>query len=1172
MIFTPLKNPLLRQFLVIIALIGPAIATGQSAVRVKLLAVDADTVLLDSLSVVPSSLEVRYGDSTLVEASSYVLLPATARLVWINKPQADSVIVSYRTFSVLFTEELFHKDTAIIYRTPEQAENPFIHQPEISDNFFDFGGLNANGSFSRGVSFGNNQDMVLNSSFNLQLAGKLDNVDVTAAMTDANLPIQPEGNTQQIQEFDKIFIQFGFNEGRQTVSAGDLHLQRPESHFMSFNKKVSGLQAVSHAERPGGWRNQLGGTLAISRGQYARNSFEGIEGVQGPYRLKGNDGETYIIVLAATERVYVDGALMTRGSDRDYVMDYNIGEVTFTPNRLITKDSRIVVEFEYSTQHYLRSLIHAGETLGNDQWKFRFNLYGEYDAKNQPVLQTFDDSLGRAKLELLDSIGDRIEDALFPGHDSTGFDPNIPMYRQADTAVGTDTFTIFIFSTHPDSAVYRVSFSYVGEGQGNYRIQSSSLNGRIYEWIAPVSGQPQGAYEPVILLVTPKRRQMVTAGAEWSPTKGSFVSTEVAVSDNDVNTFSSKDDDADKGLAGRLAGQRTLEWKNDAGKPFAITAGGHYEFAGKQFKPLDQYRPVEFVRDWNLQTDSVLRDEHLATAQLTFVLPNANRLGYGLTGFVRSGSYRGITHRASATLRAYGFTFLTDSRLTSSQDEELSTYFLRPNVQIAKSFSSLGGLTLGWKYEGEDRQATDLVADTLRLSSARYNDHRLFIQTPDTAGVFFKAEVGERNDGTPLPGGQTAFGQASRARTVNFAGALQRNPLNRLAWNLTYRRLDILDTNLTAAMADESYLGRAEYNVHVKKGVIRSSTVYELGNGRELKREYTFLEVAPGQGNYVWHDNNEDSLKQIYEFEVASDIDLLQANYVRVLTPTTEYVNANMVTFSEALHIEPAQAWRRSTGFRGVIGRFSNSTYAQINRKVSEQAGFRSVNPFATEIADTLLVASSSIWRNTFYFNRTDPVFGAELNVQDNFNKQILTYGAEERHRKEQHVRVRLNLGRRLNTQLQITNGRQSSSTPAFNLRDYDFTIREIEPKVTIQEKSTLRVSVLYAYSVKRNSAEFNSELAIGHEFTTEMRLAKLSRSTVTGRLTYAAITFNGDPRSALGYAMLAGLQPGNNFVWNVTLERTLANSFQLGLSYDGRKSDDSPFVHVGSAQVRAVF
>ena len=42
----------------------------------------------------------------------------------------------------------------------------------------------------------------------LRLSGKIGNgIEITAALTDNNIPLQPDGTTQQIQDFDKVFIQ-----------------------------------------------------------------------------------------------------------------------------------------------------------------------------------------------------------------------------------------------------------------------------------------------------------------------------------------------------------------------------------------------------------------------------------------------------------------------------------------------------------------------------------------------------------------------------------------------------------------------------------------------------------------------------------------------------------------------------------------------------------------------------------------------------------------------------------------------------------------------------------------------------------------------------------------------------------------------------------------------------
>src|ERR1051325_2572203 len=210
--FTRLKK---YHFILLFSLLYAAFASAQSGSNVhqKKIPLKSDTVQIDSLSLIPGTLEFETG---IIDTGDYHLDPAKGILTWNRKSltakniKGDSLGISYRTFPFNLTTATRHKDASLLLPTKKNVSNPFTYSPDSKpvNDIFNLGGLNKNGSISRGITFGNNQDVVVNSNLNLQLSGKLsDNIDILLSASDNNIPIQPEGNTQTLQEFDKVFIQ-----------------------------------------------------------------------------------------------------------------------------------------------------------------------------------------------------------------------------------------------------------------------------------------------------------------------------------------------------------------------------------------------------------------------------------------------------------------------------------------------------------------------------------------------------------------------------------------------------------------------------------------------------------------------------------------------------------------------------------------------------------------------------------------------------------------------------------------------------------------------------------------------------------------------------------------------------------------------------------------------------
>ena len=153
----------------------------------------------------------------------------------------------------------------------------------------------------------------------------------------------------------------------------------------------------------------------------------------------------------------------------------------------------------------------------------------------------------------LTNLGDSVQNAFYPSAIiDTVFDAGKILYEKLYYNPGTGVDSFYQYSVDPFAAKYNLAFSDVGEGKGNYVPDLNGANGKVYKFIMPVAGVKQGRYEPVILLVTPKKQQLMTLGTDYKISNNTSLKTELAVSNYDVNTFSGKDNGDDAGIAAKV--------------------------------------------------------------------------------------------------------------------------------------------------------------------------------------------------------------------------------------------------------------------------------------------------------------------------------------------------------------------------------------------------------------------------------------------------------------------------------------------------------------------------------------------------------------------------------------------------------------------------------------------
>ena len=208
--------------------------------------------------------------------------------------------------------------------------------------------FNMGGSKSLVLRMGEGEDLALEQSLRLQLEGQLgDSTRVEAVLRDDDLPFQPEGNTERLDELDKVFLEIRGPAGRARV--GDFVFTAPGRTLTPFERDFQGIQ--------GEWQGSRGATglwLAKSQGLFQSLEFSGSEGLQGPYELLSALRDDGAVVLAGSESVRLNGRLLTRGRERDYVIDYDLGTLSFATGQPISEGDIIRVDFRYSQESWER--------------------------------------------------------------------------------------------------------------------------------------------------------------------------------------------------------------------------------------------------------------------------------------------------------------------------------------------------------------------------------------------------------------------------------------------------------------------------------------------------------------------------------------------------------------------------------------------------------------------------------------------------------------------------------------------------------------------------------------------------------------------------------------------------------------------------------------------------
>lgn len=1130
--------------------------------------------LKDSLVRLPHQFIIQHSDSVMCGQQflrpgvDYILDNRTGTIKLessaINTLLADSVssrrlVVSYSFLPFRF-QDSYYKRKLVVLADSSGKDSIRISQPRSSFGVDDiFGkGLQKSGSIVRGFTVGTNRDLSLNSGLRMQLAGKLSSdIDVVAALTDESTPIQPEGTTQTLQEFDKVFVEI--RGSAFTATMGDFNLDLDGTEFARLSRKLQGAKGEANY-RFGFSDGNVVLTGAVPRGKYNTNQFPGIEGVQGPYRLTGKNNEPSIVVIAGTERVYVDGQLMTRGETNDYVIDYSIAEVTFTTKRLITSASRITIDFEYTDRQYNRSLFAAQTSSGflDNKAKLTLSYFREADDQNSPIDFAISDSARRR----LERAGANRDSAWLSGVtrvDSFG------TYVLVDTLINSDSVSFYRYAP-AKTAPYNIVFSNVGFGRGEYIRQSIG----VYVW----KGRGAGDYLPRQYLPLPQLQQTIDARLNVNPVSDLSISAEAAMSNFDQNRFSSIDDDKNNGhafnftvgfapknvrLGGTNIGSFNLQLKE--------------RYVNRRFAFIDRVNDIEFNRKWGIDSSTQANEElREATLNYTPIAPIAIGAGYGSNK--RGAAFNSTRKQGSLAVKGDGLP-LIDYTIENIQSDEAVTdnasSWLRQKGIIEQRFPVV---VPSFRYEAENRSIASLSMQTPKQGSFKYDVFAPGLKLRELGPLALGGEIEWRTDNVFNQGSVV---RESKSFTQSYNARLSEWNHVASSLDITLRQKKYSETFLLLGNSDiKTILVRSQTKLAPLNRGLESDLFYEVATERTSRLQRVFVHVTQGTGNYRYlGDLNGDGVQNENEFVPAR----FDGDYIALNLPSDQLFPVIDLKASARVRLTPRLLFEGTPGWLyGAASALTTETYVRIDEK-SNEPDLKQIYllHFSRFQNDSTTITGSTLFTQDLNILEGSPDVSARIRYSQRTGLNRFTSGTERSYTRERSVRLRTQLVREIANQIDLTNRWDRVNGPAFSNRLHDIVSNSLvydlsyrpEQNLELGFKMELGNSVDRYHAVDSTllpdlKADLNTQsvrFVYGFQGAGQFR-TEASREEV--RLNQSRTTFP--------FELTGGRVEGKTWLWRAAFDYRVTEFIQATMNYDGRSEGGRAPVHTARAEVRAFF
>ena len=1100
--------------------------------RMKTLFIEKDSVQLDSVAINPDKFNVFNSLLKVIPSSEYRVDFSNAMLK-IDSKKYPKITVEYFRIPDFITKVYTPFDEKFIITSSTNTDQLYsLTTNKKGTEVKLFEGLQTNGYITRGITSGNNQNAVTNATLDLKIKGKLSKeVSLRAAIFDTNIPIQENGYSQNITDFDRIFIEmFTDNWG---VKAGDISLENKESYFMPLRKQITGLRVEAKISD----QFKVAASGAITRGEFNRYRVTGKEGNQGPYKIYGKNNAPAILIIRGSEKVYINGIQIERGENKDYTIDYNIAEITFNTTYPITNDMRIAIEYQYANRNYTRFLTYEEAVYKSQKLNISGYFYSETDAKNQPLQQNLTD-LQKNKLTAAGNNKDlMIAESAF----LDTFDENKVLYRKVMNGITE----VFEYSQNPNDELYFVTFTNVGTQKGDYSLERGTAIGNVYQYV----GTNLGEYNPIIKLTPPSKQQTFVLKSEYAFSQKTQLNSEIAISNNDANLFSSIDDENNVAVAAKLKWEQIL-----IDKKWQLKSAISHEFVQQNFNTEQNWESIEFNRDWNVLNNNATKNYF----QSEILLHNKKNdvVSYRFNHLSYIDIFSGKKHELSSKISLKKTLFSLNSSFLNNTSTLEDNSFFRAKATVEHNFNKKWvGSFINYESNRRKNGSTQEFINT----SHRFKEYEAYLGIGDSTNVFVKLGFNYRNNDSIKA---RTFTRINDRKTFYIQSKLVQKEQTNLSVFANYRHTNNRFTN----NVEKSLNSKIIFNQQLLNRFINLGSVYETSSGNISRQEYMYVKTEPGFGYYTWIDYNGDGIKDFDEFEIAEFQD--QATYLRLPKPNIRFVPTQRAKFTQSITLNP-KIWSSQKGMKKIISKFYNQSFLSVENEQERIGNSFNFNPF--DLNEDKLLGLSLNLRNSLFFNKNLQKYSVTYTFGKTRNKQQYFIGSQENNLKLHQVTVAHKFKHFWLFELLGKTSKNDLITENFSTRNYNIHSNEIEPKISFLYDENNRFTAFYHFKNKKNQL-LNFENLAQQKFGLEYFYRSKKKNQISANINVFLNDFIGETNTPVAYQMLEGLQAGKNYTWNVVFNRKLNAFLNLNLNYVGRKSENSKTIHIGNIQLKAVF